>query len=185
MQKANQKHLTLSDRNYIELALNAGMTFKDIGKFLCKDPTTISKEIKKHRIKKEPSYHTGYIIICKYKYTCKRKNVCGKNCNSLCSKYCSKCNKFCNEFEEEVCNSLSHAPFVCNSCPTKSPCRLVKYYYRALPANNQYENTLSVSRQGIHLSDDELCNLDNIVSPLIKNRSNCCSYLQNTRLKMF
>lgn len=83
MQKANQKHLTLSDRNYIEQALNAGMTFKDIGKFLSKDPTTISKEIKKHRIKKEPSYHTGYINICKYKYTCKRKNVCGKNCNGL------------------------------------------------------------------------------------------------------
>lgn len=47
MQKNNQKHLTLSDRNYIEQALNQGMTFKDMATFLSKDPTTISKEIKK------------------------------------------------------------------------------------------------------------------------------------------
>ena len=47
MQKAIQKHLTLEDRNYIELALNQNMTFKEIGKFLYKDASTISKEIKK------------------------------------------------------------------------------------------------------------------------------------------
>ncbi len=51
MQSVNQKHLTLEDRNYIEQALNQNMTFKEIAKFLSKDPTTISKEIKKHRIR--------------------------------------------------------------------------------------------------------------------------------------
>ncbi len=55
MENTNQKHLTLEDRNYIEQALNHGMTFKEIAKFLSKDPTTISKEIKKHRIRKEPN----------------------------------------------------------------------------------------------------------------------------------
>ena len=47
MEKANQKHLTLEDRNFIEQALNQDMTFKEIAKFLSKDPTTISKEVKK------------------------------------------------------------------------------------------------------------------------------------------
>lgn len=47
MKNINQKHLTLEDRNYIEQALNQDMTFKEIGKFLSKDPTTIAKEIKK------------------------------------------------------------------------------------------------------------------------------------------
>ena len=159
------------------------MTFKEIVKFLSKDPTTISKEIKKHRTRKEPSYHMGYINICKKNYTCKRKNVCGRNCPGLCSKYCSKCNKFCKEFEEEICNSLIRAPFVCNSCPSKAPCRLVKYYYRALPAHNQYENTLSVSRQGINLSAEELCELDNIVSPLIKNRQTISHIFKTQDLK--
>ena len=46
MKNINQKHLTLEDRNYIEQALNQDMTFKEIGKFLSKDPTTIAKEIK-------------------------------------------------------------------------------------------------------------------------------------------
>ena len=42
----NQKHLTLEDRIYIENELNKGTSFKDIARFLCKDPTTISKEVR-------------------------------------------------------------------------------------------------------------------------------------------
>ena len=42
----NQKHLTLNDRIYIENELAKGTTFKDIAAFLCKDPTTISKEVR-------------------------------------------------------------------------------------------------------------------------------------------
>lgn len=49
MQNTNQKHLTLEDRNFIEQALKQDMSFKEIGKFLSKDPSTIAKEIKKHR----------------------------------------------------------------------------------------------------------------------------------------
>ncbi len=45
----NQKHLTLDDRKYIEKSLNQGLSFKEVAKYLCKDPTTISKEIRVHR----------------------------------------------------------------------------------------------------------------------------------------
>lgn len=45
----NQKHLTLDNRVFIEKCLEQNMTMKDIAKPLCKDPSTISKEIKKHR----------------------------------------------------------------------------------------------------------------------------------------
>lgn len=167
MQNSNQKHLTLEDRNYIEQALNQNMSFKEIGKFLSKDPTTISKEIKKHKIKKEPSTFNNS-NTCLKRCHCSKKNVCGKNCHSSCNT-CKICVKYCPDFVEEVCPNLSKPPFVCNPCPRKGYCRLVKYYYRALPSYNQYKNTLSISRQGINLSDDELCELDNIVSPLIKN----------------
>lgn len=34
----NQKHLTLTDRQYIEDSLEQGCSFKDIARFLCKDP---------------------------------------------------------------------------------------------------------------------------------------------------
>jgi len=46
----NQKHLTLEDRLYIEDALIKQVSFKDIARFLCKDPTTISKEVRAHRL---------------------------------------------------------------------------------------------------------------------------------------
>lgn len=42
----NQRHLPLDDRLYIEHSLNEGRSLKDISKFLCKDPTTISKEFR-------------------------------------------------------------------------------------------------------------------------------------------
>lgn len=53
----NQKHLTLEDRKYIEKSLNSGCSFKSIARYLCKDPTTISKEIRLHRI--SDWYHKG------------------------------------------------------------------------------------------------------------------------------
>ena len=53
----NQKHLTLNDRIYIENELSKGTTFKDIAAFLCKDPTTISKEVKSRRL--SDWYHKG------------------------------------------------------------------------------------------------------------------------------
>ncbi len=45
----NQKHLTLDNRVFIEKCLDQDMAMKDIAKPLCKDPSTISKEVKKHR----------------------------------------------------------------------------------------------------------------------------------------
>lgn len=56
----NQKHLTLNDRLYIENELAKGTPFKDIAAFLCKDPTTISKEVRAHRI--SDWYHKGTFI---------------------------------------------------------------------------------------------------------------------------
>lgn len=42
------KHMTLDDRIEIQECLSKGMTFKDIAKRICKDPTTVSKEVKLH-----------------------------------------------------------------------------------------------------------------------------------------
>jgi len=42
------KHLTLDDRIEIQNGLQNGLTFKAIAKKIGKDPTTVSKEVKKH-----------------------------------------------------------------------------------------------------------------------------------------
>ena len=41
-------HLSLDDRIEIQECLSHGMTFKAIGRRIGKDPTTVSKEVKKH-----------------------------------------------------------------------------------------------------------------------------------------
>ena len=127
----NQKHLTLKDRIYIENELNRGTTFKDIAKFLCKDPTTISKEVKAHRI--SDWYHKGTFYnaknFCVHRYHCRKTNACGKIilCGMKCSS-CPTCNQTCRDFEKERCSRLDKAPYVCNGCPKKishSPYQIV------------------------------------------------------------
>lgn len=76
----NQKHLTLNDRIYIENELAKGTPFKDIAAFLCKDPTTISKEVRAHRL--SDWYHKGTFYnaknFCIHRYHCQKTNACGK-----------------------------------------------------------------------------------------------------------
>ena len=48
------KHLTHNDREEIAECLNKGMTFKAIARRIGKDPTTVSKEVKKHLIATKP-----------------------------------------------------------------------------------------------------------------------------------
>ena len=160
-------HLTLDERNFIEQELSKNTSFKEIAKHLEKDPTTISKEVKKHRIRKEgQAIHAGF-NHCARKYNCHRHNLCNPRCSKEC-RHCIYCNKVCSDFEDGICLRLKRAPFVCNGCTEKYGCKLTKYYYRALPSFNKYKSVLSESRQGINLTELELSNLDRIVSPLIK-----------------
>ena len=164
---SEKMHLTLDERNFIEQELSKNTSFKEIAKYLGKNPTTISKEVKKHRIRKEgQAIHVGF-NHCARKYNCHRKNLCNSRCSKEC-RHCVHCNKVCSDFEDGICLRLKRAPFVCNGCTEKYSCKLTKYYYRALPSFNKYKSVLSESRQGINLTELELSNLDRIVSPLIK-----------------
>ncbi len=169
----NQKHLTLENRIYIENELNKGTSFKDIARFLCKDPTTISKEVKAHRL--SDWYHKGTFYnaknFCIHRYHCKKTNACGKIilCGVKCAS-CPTCNQTCPDFEKERCSRLDKAPYVCNGCDKKSNhCTIAhKYRYDARFANRKYKEKLSGSRSGINLSKRELHKKDMVISPLIE-----------------
>lgn len=176
--KYNQKHLSLSDRNIIEQGLNENLSLKEIALKIDKDPTTISKEIKKHRIKKEANTFNDN-NKCSKKAFCEKKDICNISCRKKCSR-CTLCNSKCPDFSPIICKRLSRFPYTCNGCPKKCSCRLEKFYYRALASFNSYKTTLSESRQGISLSEDELCKLDNIVSPLIK-QGQSVSHIHSTQ----
>ena len=152
----NQKHLTLNDRLYIEKAINEGSTFKDIAKNLCKDPTTISKEVKAHRLSvwKDHGLFVNMKNFCEHRYHCRKTNACGKIilCGIKCAS-CPTCNQHCPDFKRERCQRLDRAPYVCNGCPkqlTPSKCHISqKYRYDARFAERKYTELLSGARAGL------------------------------------
>jgi IS30 family transposase len=165
--RANQKHLTLDNRIFIEKSLDNGMSFKDISKHLSKDPTTISKEVKKHRQLKQ---HNTFVSFnnCVFRTTCTKRNICQRSvsCNKYC-KSCNYCNTRCSSFVPYKCLLLDHAPFVCNPCSKKSNCRVDKYYYKAITANRRYKSLLVSSREGINITESQLQLLDETITPLV------------------
>lgn len=164
---SNNLHLSLDERNIIEQELTKNTSFKDIASMLDKDPTTISKEVKKYRIRQEGQAIHINPNQCTRRFNCQRRNVCGFSCNKECRK-CNICNKVCNDFEEGICLRLKRAPYVCNGCSNKYKCKSTKYYYRALSSFKLYKTKLSEARRGINMSELELSNLDKLISPLVK-----------------
>ena len=76
------KHLTLSDRNDIQLGLERGETFKAIGQLVLKDPTTVSKEVKRNKqIRDSTSNNLPCPLLDKAPFVCngcpKRRQNCG------------------------------------------------------------------------------------------------------------
>jgi len=73
----NQKHLTLSDRCFIEQALLQGLNFRQMAITLEKDPSTISKEIRLHR--NTPRKNSSGKNDCIYAPKCDIYHICGNN----------------------------------------------------------------------------------------------------------
>ena len=168
----NQKHLTIEDRIYIQNELDKGTSFKDIARFLCKDPTTISKEVKARRA--SDWFHKGTFLnaknFCTKRFRCKKTNACNKIllCGVKCAS-CPTCNQTCPDFQKERCSKLDRASYVCNGCSKKiNHCTIAhKYTYNARFADRKYRECLKDSRSGIAMTRQELHKKDKIITPLI------------------
>ena len=168
----NQKHLTIEDRIYIQNELDKGTSFKDIARFLCKDPTTISKEVKTRRT--SDWFHKGTFLnaknFCTKRFRCKKTNACNKIllCGVKCAS-CPTCNQTCPDFQKERCSRLDRAPYVCNGCSKKiNHCTIAhKYTYNARFADRKYRECLKDSSSGIVMTRQELHKKDKIITPLI------------------
>lgn len=168
----NQKHLTLEDRIFIENSLNEGRSFKEISRYLCKDPSTISREVKNHRL--SDWYHKGTFYnarnFCIHRYHCKKTNACQKIliCGIKCAS-CPTCNQTCKDYVMEKCSRLDRAPHVCNGCEKKiNRCTIArKYRYDALFADRKYRDQLVGARTGINITQKDLRRIDKVITPLI------------------
>ena len=181
--QTNQKHMNQDNRVIIEKRLDTASPLCHIAEELGKDPTTIAKEIKKHRIFQQHNTYNDKSNRCALAPSCHRKNLCevyAPICKREC-RHCPQCHRHCTDFIpfDYHCNLTDKAPYVCNGCKKKVQCRLDKYFYRATTAQKQYKTILSESRTGINISEDELALLDETISPLIRQGQSVYMILQN------
>ena len=164
------QHLTWADRHVIQTGLRDGLTFTEIALQIGCSPDTVSKEIRKHRYHKGSPARRVRPNYCKFRDTCRKRDICNKKKGHKCRipcRNCTSCNKLCPDFVEYPCQRTQRAPYVCNGC-RKTTCLFEKYVYSADHAHQEYLTKLRESREGIDLTKEELIALDELVSPLIK-----------------
>ena len=172
------KHFTLDDRIKIQKIItehrsdegSLTIMLKDIGNMLSNDPSTISKEVKLHRLFKGRSVDNrlgSYNAICSKYKGCKINACIEFKPNLLLKNYC-KCIERCKSFDEYICPNLKKFPWVCNGCPKAIGCHLNKFYYYSDVAHKDYKLTLRETREGINLTPDEFKALNHTVSTYVK-----------------
>lgn len=144
----DNKHLTLNERKIIETGIINRSNKVDIARTIGKDPTTVAKEIRKHRVlKKRNTFNRDSICI--------HLNECGKCINK------------CELYEEPKCNQRDRSLGACNGCPSMQKCYLDKYFYYAKQAHKEYKEDLVDFREGINLTTLERKELASILKPLL------------------
>lgn len=144
----------METRIVIENMLNEGKNLTQIANELQRNRPNIGKEIERHKCVVMPSSYN-------------KANPCLKN--NTCPLKNFECYKTCKNIEINLCEKLTSSPHVCNGCSTKQHCRHVKYYYKAIEANNEYRNSWSKNRTGLRYSELELNILNNDFKNLVLN----------------
>lgn len=161
----HHSHLSYADRVIISDWIRRGESFRSIGLYLKKSPTTISREVKTHA----QTYNLA-ANDCANKRDCGYKHLCNKpNCSYLCKKCKVPCKKHCPDYQKKFCEKLLHSPYVCNGCKSENVCNYEKKIYNPRIAEKEYRDTLVNRRNGFDLSYEEIVKIDEMVSPLINN----------------
>ena len=163
------KFFTYEERLELQKFLKESLSFKEISRRLSKNPTTISREVRKYSSEIATGYPGFPYNACKNRFHCRKRNICGKDCtrkSGIYCKLCTSCNINCSEFLEEICTARFRVPYVCNGCDTLGKCTLIKNIYDAEHAHIKAHKTISESRSGLCVSEDEIARLNAIISPL-------------------
>lgn len=166
------KFFTYEERLDLQKFLKDSLSFKEISRRQGKNPTTISREVRKYSSEIATGYPGFPFNSCKNRFNCRKKEVCGNNCTRKSAQYCklcSSCNSNCNEYIEEICTARFRVPYVCNGCETISKCSLLKNIYDAEHAHLKSHEVITQSRSGLCVSEEEISRLNKIISPLIQN----------------
>lgn len=146
------KHLTLDDRKAIQDGIEKRLSKTAIARSISKDPTTVAKEIKKHRTLKPRNRFNSSVVCSNFKQ---------------CSKPRKYCSEACTSYVEQTCSLRDRSIGACNHCDKISHCRLDHYFYNAAKAHEAYLFHLSDSRQGVNLSETERILIAQTIAPLL------------------
>jgi len=173
------KHLTKADRFIIERFLISGYSFNEIALKLNRHPSTISREIRNNR--NFLNVRTPLGNDCALSGSgCSTKGICGKDCYRRCA-VCkdADCREYCEDYLPVHCKKLDVKPYVCNLCKERVSCKQAHAYYNAHMADANAQRTLSKSRSGLHVSADQLHEMDEIITPLLKQGQSLSHILAN------
>ena len=149
---AKDAHMSLSDRQIIEIGITNGSSKKSIADTIVKNKSTISREIKNHCILKK---HSTYPIDCTLFPKCKDKNT------FLCNLKCQNYNPF-------YCARRDRSPGACNGCSSYKSCHYDKLWYNASQAYNEYRDDLVQCRAGVNATVQEIRTLGEILKPCLE-----------------
>lgn len=135
----NYCHLSYEDRKNIEDGLNENKSINQIAKEINRSHSSVLREIDRNKIYYKPDNH-------KYINYTDPKDI----------------------YKYEHCEKLEKSPYVCNGCKSRSGCRKERYTYYARKADDSYHEVKSEARKGINLTPEEVFEINNILTPLIK-----------------
>lgn len=163
------KHLSSDERFTIMKMLNDSASFKEIGRVLGRDCTTISKEVRNHIVFKKSGCFGHCFNDCLRRKGCTYSRLCSNpDCRFKLCNNCLNCSRYCTHYQKEECPRLSLPPYVCNGCEKRGRCTLEKHLYSASAAHSEYIQVRSESRSGVSISEAELQKLDDFISPLLQ-----------------
>ena len=160
--------LDLSDRESIAIGIVRKQPLSRIGNILNRSTSSISREIKKHRIFVAGSYYAGN--DCKNAKHCTERHLCGElNCPMYCYSCNKDCHQYCKNYVTTKCLKYNKPPYVCNGCSNRRYCNEDRYFYDAKVADRMAHETRKTASEGVHLTETELSTIDEILTKGIRN----------------
>lgn len=158
------KHLTLEDRKAIQSGIENRLSKTAIARSISKDPTTVAKEIKKHRTIKLRNRFNSPVVCANFKQCTKLRRFCSEKCPS---------------YIEMTCSLRDRSIGACNCCDKIRTCRLDHFFYNAATAHKEYLSQLSESRCGVNLSEPERILIAQTIAPLLLKGQSLYQILAN------
>lgn len=164
MGKNKGRHFDASKRAVLANMLARRAKAKDVAAALGMDPTSVSREIARNRIRKagDPSEEGSPCSGCANRLSCKIRHACGR---MSCSIRCAGCaqTEGCRSFSRFSCPVATRYPLCCNGCAKEARCPLPHYYYYPDDAQAKSRDRLVSSRSGMDLTEEEFRAFDDLV----------------------